>query len=121
MTQKKVKVFINGIYSEQPEKFYILSKTDLYSIDNTWSLDKIDLKGFGPEKSRGFRYVVLITDVISNFGCTLPIKKKNAQNKKDSFEKIPIASQRPRKLNESDRGKEPPNKNLIDFPNRKYF
>ena len=44
MTQKDIKIFINEIYSKPPEKNYSTNKTDVYHIDDTWSLDILDLK-----------------------------------------------------------------------------
>ena len=53
MTQKNFKIFINGSYSKGPKKNYATNKTDVYHIDNTWSLDILDLKDYGPENNRG--------------------------------------------------------------------
>ena len=44
MTQKNIKIFINEIYSKPPKKNYITNKTDVYYIDDIWSLDILDLK-----------------------------------------------------------------------------
>ena len=68
MTQKAVKFFINKIYSKPPKKNYQTNKTDVYHIDDIWSLDKINLKGYGPENNRAYRYVLVIIDNFSKFG-----------------------------------------------------
>ena len=106
MSQKNIKIFINEIYSKPPKKIYITNKTDVYHIDDTWSLDILDLKDYGPENNRGYRYVLVIIDNFSKFGWTIPLKNKNAQTIKDSFESILINSKRKPNLIETDRGKE---------------
>ena len=106
MTQKSIEIFINAIYSKGPRKNYPTNKTDVFYIDKIWSLDTLDLKDFGPENNRGYRYVLVIIDNFSKFGWTTPLKNKNAQTIKGSFENILINSKRKPNLIESDRGKE---------------
>ena len=105
MTQKNIKIFINEIYSRGAKTNYATNKTDVYHIDDTWSLDILDLKDYGPKNNRGYRYVLVIIDNFSKFGWTVPLKNKNGQTIKDSFEKILINSKRKPNLIESDRGK----------------
>ena len=118
MTQKNIKIFINEIYSKPPKKYYATNKTDVYHIDDIWSLDILDLKDYGPENNRGFRYVLVVIDNFSKFGWTIPLKNKNAQTIKDSFENILISSKRKPNLIESDRGKEFYNNTFQDFLNK---
>ena len=118
MTQKNIKIFINEIYSKGPKKNYITNKTDVYYIDDIWSLDILDLKDYGPENNRGYRYVLVTIDNFSKFGWTVPIKNKNAQTIKDSFENIMINSKRKPNLIETDRGKEFYNSIFQDFLNK---
>ena len=118
MTQKNIKIFINGIYSKPPKRNYITNKTDVYHIDNIWSLDILDLKDYGPENYRGYRYVLVIIDKFSKFGWTVPLKNKSAQKIKDSFETILIGSKRKPNLIASERGKEFYNKIFEDFLNK---
>ena len=106
MTQKNIKIFINEIYSKPPKKNYVTNKTDVYHIDEIWSLDILDLKDYGPENNRGYRYVLVTIDNFSKFGWTIPLKNKNAQTIKDSFENILTNSKRKPNLIETDRGKE---------------
>ena len=82
MTQKNIKIFINEIYSKPPRKNYATNKTDVYHIDDIWSLDILDLKDYGPENNRGYRYVLVIIDNFSKFGWTIPLKKKCSNNKR---------------------------------------
>ena len=124
MTQKNIKIFINEIYSKPPKKFYPTSKTDVYHIDDTWSLDILDLKDYGPENNRGYRYVLVVIDNFSKFGLTIPLKNINAQTINDSFENILISSKRKPNLIESDRGKEFYNKifqSLLNNNNIKLY
>ena len=118
MTQKNIKIFINEIYSKPPKKNYITNKTDVYYIDDIWSLDILDLKDYGPENNRGYRYVLVVIDNFSKFGWTVPLKNKNAQTIKDSFENILINSKRKPNLIETDRGKEFYNNIFQDFLNK---
>ena len=106
MTQKNIKIFINEIYSKPPRKNYATNKTDVYHIDDIWSLDILNLKDYGPENNRGYRYVLVVIDNFSKFGWTIPLKNKNAQTIKDSFENILTNSKSKPNLNETDRGKE---------------
>ena len=118
MSQKSIKIFINEIYSKPPKKNFDTNKTDVYHIDDIWSLDILDLKDYGPENNRGYRYVLVIIDNFSKFGWTKPLKNKNAQTIKDSFENILLTSKRKPNLIESDRGKEFYNKIFQDFLNK---
>ena len=118
MTQKNIKKFINEIYSKPPKKNYDTNKTDVYHIDEIWSLDILDLKDYGPKNNRGYRYVLVTIDNFSKFGWTVPLKNKNAQTIKDSFENILISSKRKPNLIETDRGKEVYNNIFQDFLNK---
>ena len=118
MTQKNIKIFINEIYSKPPKKYYSTNKTDVYYIDDIWSLDILDLKDYGPKNNRGYRYVLVTIDNFSKFGWTSPLKNKNAQTIKDSFENILISSKRSANLIETDRGKEFYNNIFQEFLNK---
>ena len=118
MSQKNIKIFINEIYSKPPKRNYNTNKTDVYHIDDIWSLDILDLKDYGPKNNRGYRYALVTIDNFSKFGWTIPLKNKNAQTIKDSFENILISSKRKPNLIESDRGKEFYNNIFQDFLNK---
>ena len=118
MTQKNIKIFINEIYSKAPKKNYATNKTNVYHIDDIWSLDILDLKDYGPENNRGYRYVLVVIDNFSKFGWTTPLKNKSALTIKDSFENILISSKRKPNLIETDRGKEFYNNIFQDFLNK---
>ena len=108
-------MFKNEIYSKPPKKNYDTNKTDVYYIDEIWSLDLLDLKDYGPEHNRGYRYVLVIIDNFSKFAWTVSLKNKNAQTIKDSFEIIIISSKRKPNLIETDRGREFYNNIFQDF------
>ena len=118
MTQKNIKIFINEIYSKPPKRNYITNKTNVYHIDDIWSPDILDLKDYGPENNRGYRYVLVIIDNFSKFGWTIPLKSKNAQTTKDPLENILLISKRKPNLIESNRGKEFYNNIFQDFLNK---
>ena len=118
MTQKNIKIFINEIYSKAPKKYYATNKTDVYFIDDIWSLDILDLKDYGSENNRGYRYVLVIIDNFAKYRWTVPLKNKNAQTIKDSFGNILINSKRSPNLIETDRGKEFYNNIFQDFLNK---
>ena len=118
MTQKNIKIFINEIYSKPPKKNYPTNKTNVHHIVDIWSLDILDLKDYGPENNRGYRYVLVTIDNFSKYGWTIPLKNKNAQTIKYSFENILISSKRKPNLIESDRGKEFYNNIFQEFLNK---
>ena len=118
MSQKNIKIFINEIYSKGPKKNYITYKTDVYHVDDIWSLDILDLEDYGPENNRGYRYVLVVIDNFSKYGWTVPLKNKIAQTIKDSFEIILISSKIKPNLIESDRGRECYNNIFQDFLNK---
>ena len=118
MSQKNIKIFINEIYSKPPKKNYATNKTDVYHIDDIWSLENLDLIDYGSQNNRGYRYVLVTIDNFSKFGWTIPLKIKNAQTIRNSFENILISSKRSPNLIESDRGKEFYNSIFQDFLNK---
>ena len=118
MTQKNIKIFINEIYSKPPKKYYNTNKTKVYYIDDTWSLDILDFKDYGPKNNRGYRYVLVIIDNFSKYGWTIPLKNKTGQTIKDSFETILIISKRKPNLIETDSGREFYNNIFQDFLNK---
>ena len=52
MSHKNIKIFRNEIYSKPLKKNYPTNKTDVYHIDDIWSLDILDLKDYGPKNNR---------------------------------------------------------------------
>ena len=68
MTQKSIKIFIDEIYFRPPKMNYSTNKTDVYHIDDIWSLYVLDWEDYGPEKKRGYRYVLVVLDNFSKIG-----------------------------------------------------
>ena len=106
MNQKNIKIFINEIYSKPPKRNFVTNKSDVYHIDDIWTLDTLDLTDYGPKNNRGYRYVLVIIENFSKFGWTVPLKYKNAQTIKDSFENSIRSSKRKPDLIETDCGME---------------
>ena len=75
MTQKTIKILVHEIFLKAPKLNYHTYKTDVYHIDDMWSLDLLDLKYYGLEKKRGYRYVLVLIDKFSKIGWTIPLKK----------------------------------------------
>ena len=115
MSQKLNKMFMNKNYSIPHKRYYFTNKRDVYHVDDIWNLDYLNLKDYGPKNNGGYRYVLVIIDNFSKFGWTVLFKIKNAQTKKDSFEKILISSKRKLDLIETDRGEEFYNNIFQDF------
>ena len=105
MIPKTIKNFIDEIYSKPPKKNYSRNKTDVYHIDDIWSLDNSDLKDYGPQNIKGYRHVLVAINNFSKFGWTIPIRNKKSI-KINSFEKILIPSKRKPTLIKTDWGKE---------------
>ena len=118
MTQKTIKRFINEFYSKPPKKIYATNKTDDYHIEDIWSLDILDLKDYGPENNRTYRYILVIIDNFSKFGWTIRLRNKNAQTTKEPFEIILISSKIKPNLIETDCGKEYYDNIFQDFLNK---
>ena len=121
MTQKNSKIFIDEINSKPPKKYYATNKTNVYHIVDIWSLDILDLKDYGPENNRNYSYVLSIIDGFSKFGWAVPLKNKNAQTIKDTFEKIIISSKRKLNFLEGDRDRGFYNNIFQDFSNENQY
>ena len=78
----------------------------------------MNLKDFGPENVRGFRYVLVVIDSLSKFDWTVPLGNKNDQTKIDSFENIFKTSNRKPNLIETDDGSEFLNRIFTDLLNK---
>ena len=121
MTRKNPERFINEIDSKQAKKNFATNKTDVYHTDDIWSLDILDLKDYGPENNKGYRYILIIIDNCSKFGWTVPLKKKNAQTIKGSFENMSISSKRKPNFLEKNRDRGFYNSTFQNFLNKKYI
>ena len=121
MTQKTINISINEIYSKGPKQNYITNKTDFCHIDDTWSLDILDLKDYGSENKRSYRYILVVIDNFSKIVWTVVLKDKKSQRITNSFENNVISSKQKPNLFKRDRGKEFISKTFIDFLNKSNF
>ena len=117
MTQSTINFSIDEIYSKPTEKFYITNKTNVYHIDEIWSLDILNEKDNGTENNRGYRYAFVVIDIFFKFGCTVPLKKI-AQIKKVRFGNIRKNLRKKTISLKTDRGKEFLNDISADFLNK---
>ena len=95
-------LFIDENCSKPTKSNYITNQTNVYHFDDTCSLDILDQKDYGSEKNKGYSYVLVVIDNFSNFGWTIPLKNKNAQTIKHSFENFLTTLKRKPNLVETD-------------------
>ena len=72
------------IANHQKRMNSITNETNDYYIENFWSLDILDLKNYGPENNRSYRYVLVVVNNFSKFRWKIALKNKSAQTMKDS-------------------------------------
>ena len=51
-------------YNQNHPKENCYRKTYVHHIDDIWSSDILDLKDYGPENNRSYRYVLVVIDTI---------------------------------------------------------
>ena len=73
MNQRTIDVSRIEIDAKSPKKKHITNKTNFYHIDETWSLDVLDLTDSGPENNRGYRYFLIFIVSFSQFGSKVPL------------------------------------------------
>ena len=76
MSQKAIEFFLDENYSKASTKNYPTKKTDVYYIDDSWSLDILDLRDYGLGNNRIYRYVLVVIDNFSKSGWTIFFKIK---------------------------------------------
>ena len=103
-------IFIDEIYDRAPRKVYSTNKTVVKSIDDTWSVDLLDLVDYGLKNNRGYCYDFVIIDNSSMYGWGVPLKNKYASIIEDAFAETLTESKRKPKWIEADDGKEFANK-----------
>ena len=55
MTHKRIRVFLDEVYSKPAKKKLPTNKTDVFPHDDTWGLDILDLRDYGAETISGYR------------------------------------------------------------------
>ena len=113
--QSLIDTFINEIYSRPPNKNYSTNKTIVKHIDNTWSMDLLDMVDYGVKNNNGYRYILVVIDNFSKIGWTVPLKIKFAQTITDEVSNLINKSKRKPNLIETDDGKEFGNKTFNEF------
>ena len=98
MTQKTINIFIDETDSKPPKKKHNTNKTDVYLVDDTWSLDILDWKDNGPKNIRGYKYALVVIDNLSELGWTVPLKSKSDRTIQNFFENKFTTSRRKPKL-----------------------
>ena len=113
-----IKTFIDEIFFKPLKKIFPTNKTKIKSFVDTWSSDLLDMNDYGPKNNRGYRYILVVIDIVSKFGWTIPLKNKYALSITDAFSQIFKTSRGKPYLLERDNGKECINKIFNDFLNR---
>ena len=104
------KIFIVEIYPSPPKIKYPTNKIIIKCIDNTGSLDFLDMNDYGIKNNKSYRYILVVIDNFSKFGWTIPLKNKYAQSRTDAFFQFVKSSKRKPNLIETDDAKEYVNK-----------
>ena len=117
MKRDLTKIFIDEVYSKPPKKNYPTNKTMIKSVDDTWSSDLLDMNEYGLKNNKGYRYILVVIDIFSKFGWTIPLKNKFSQTITEAFSEIIKSSNRKPNLLETDDGMEYVNKIFKEFLN----
>ena len=104
--QSLIDTFINEINFRPSKKNYSTNKTIVKHIDDSWSMDLLDMIDYGVINNKGHRYILVVINNFSKFGWVVPLKNKFAQTITEAFSNIITISKRKPNLIESDRGKE---------------
>ena len=75
MKRDLTNVFIDEVYSKPPEKISPTKKIVYNHIDETRSIDLLDLNDYKTSNNRLSRYLLVVFDNFSNYGWTVPLKK----------------------------------------------
>jgi len=73
-------------------------------IDDNWQVDLIEIEF--PEENNGYKYIVMVIDVLSKYGWGEPLYNKKPQSIKKAFIKIITKNKRKPKILTSDSGTE---------------
>ena len=68
----------------------------VFSKDEVWSADLVDMQAFS-SFNKGFKYILTVIDVFSNYALAVPIKDKSAASVPKAFENI-ISDRIPKKI-----------------------
>ena len=87
------KVFVDETSSLPPKKNCVSKKIDVCCIDETWSMDFLDLGDYQPKNVKSNTQIFVVIDKFCNFGWTV-LLKKNFVTQLDSFEHIRISAKK---------------------------
>ena len=70
---RKITVFITENHSIS-KNIYVTNKTNVYHIDDTWSMHILNVNDYGPKNNKGYRLIIVVIDFFSKFEWTFPLK-----------------------------------------------
>ena len=71
--QNVIDLYLNKICSKPAKENYDTNKTVGAHIDNTWSLDFLDMIDYGIKNIKGYRYVLVVIVNFSEYGFGFPM------------------------------------------------
>ena len=101
-----IKIFIDEIYSKPPRRNFPTNKIVYNHIDETWSIDLVDMIDYKISNNKGFRYIFIVIDNFSKYLWAIPLKNKYSQTITNEFSIVLTTSKRKPLKIESDRGSE---------------
>ena len=78
--QSQIDIFKNEIYSRPPKKNCSTNKTIVKHIDDTWSMDLLDMVDYGVKNNKGYRYILVDIDNFSYLDGQFSIEKNIRSN-----------------------------------------
>ena len=119
-----IKIFVDEIYSKAPLRNYPTNKIVYNHVDEIWSIDLADMIDYKMSNNKGFRYIFIIIDNLSEYLWAIPLKNKYSQTITNEFSNILTTSKRKLLKIESDRGTEFYNsifQNFLKLKNIKHY
>ena len=101
-----IKIFFDELYSNPPRKNFPTNKIVYNHIDEIWSNDLADMIDHKFSNNKGFRYIFVIIDNISNYLWCTPLENKYGETITKEFSNVLTKSKRSPLKIESDRGAE---------------
>ena len=80
---------------------HITNKTNVHHTDNTWNIDKIQIRIYGGKNNKYFRIIFTVADNFSKRGWSNPLEIKDAKAINELSKKILTVSKRKPKLIEN--------------------
>lgn len=78
-------------------------------VDDIWAADLVDMQYYS-RTNKGFKYLLMIIDVFSKYGWSIPLKNKTGAEMVRAFSELWDSGQKPPKFLWTDKGKEFDNK-----------